>query len=116
MLQQELLAKGGPKKVFLFGYMRGGTTLLNAAFDKEPKASVWYEPFSQFYGGMFGLPGYRVFDRLVYSYTSAKSRLVSYILDFAIITFPFFVEPSGFLRPGKRKRLCPTCKTCLTAT
>ena len=57
---QRLLAENGPRKLFLFAYMHGGSTLLYKLFDQDPRSFTWYETLGPLYGHMYGLPGFRV--------------------------------------------------------
>lgn len=63
---QSLLEQGEPKKVFIFAYMRGGSTLLGQVFNHDPEVIVWYEPLASFYGSLYGLPKYRHYRRVVF--------------------------------------------------
>ena len=55
-LLQNLLSKKAVK-VFLFAYMRGGSTLGGQMFNLEPKSTLWYEPGDPFYSTYFGIEG-----------------------------------------------------------
>ncbi|ELU04284.1 hypothetical protein CAPTEDRAFT_194291 [Capitella teleta] len=57
---ERLLAANGPRKLFLFAYMHGGSTLLFKLFDQDPRTFAWYETLGPLYGHMYGLPGYRL--------------------------------------------------------
>lgn len=52
---QQLLQLGKAKKVLLFAYMRGGSTITFEIFRKNSDALVWYEPLDAFYTEYFGL-------------------------------------------------------------
>lgn len=52
---QALRALNGRRKVLLFAYMRGGSTISLEVFRKNPEALVWYEPLDAFYMEYFGL-------------------------------------------------------------
>ncbi|KAK2145941.1 hypothetical protein LSH36_645g01085 [Paralvinella palmiformis] len=56
MKRQNLLSKKAVK-VFLFAYMRGGSTLGGQMFNLEPKSTLWYEPGDPFYSTYFGIEG-----------------------------------------------------------
>ena len=53
---QRLLLPNGERKVYLFAYMRGGSTLLGQVFNQDPDSMYWYEPLNMFYGAYFGMP------------------------------------------------------------
>ena len=63
---QVLLASQGVKKVFMYAYMRGGSTLLYEIFNHDPKAIAWYEPLGALYAHLYGLPQFRHYRDIVY--------------------------------------------------
>ena len=50
---QELLNQGGPIKVFMFSYMKGGSTIGGSLFNVDDRAALWYEPLDAFYSAYF---------------------------------------------------------------
>ena len=51
---QELLARSPPTKVYMFAYMRGGSSLGGMLYDKDPQGVLWYEPLDQFFMAYYG--------------------------------------------------------------
>ncbi|CAH1773183.1 unnamed protein product [Owenia fusiformis] len=45
-------------KLLVYGYMRGGTTLLGDIFKTDPGAMYWFEPLTGFYDNLYGLHYY----------------------------------------------------------
>ena len=54
------------RKVYLFAYMRGGSTLLGQVFNQDPESIYWYEPLNMFYGAYFGMPIFRDTYDIIY--------------------------------------------------
>lgn len=72
---QSMLAISPLRKVFLFAYMRGGSTLLYETFNHDTRAVAWYEPLSTFYGHYYGLPLYRTPNQLVFNRSGSGQKL-----------------------------------------
>ena len=54
-LLQNYLQKGRPVKLFLFAYMRGGSSIAGELFNCDPSATMWYEPGDSFFSAYYGL-------------------------------------------------------------
>ena len=51
---QALMSGNMTAKVFMFAYMRGGSSLGGQVFNKHPRGVLWYEPLDQFYMAYHG--------------------------------------------------------------
>ena len=49
-----------PKKVFLYTYMRGGSTFLGSIFDRNPQVTYWYEIADSYFTAKFGLSAWNM--------------------------------------------------------
>ncbi|KAK2139186.1 hypothetical protein LSH36_1960g00000, partial [Paralvinella palmiformis] len=49
------LEKRNPIKLFLFSYMRGGSSIAGELFNCDPSATMWYEPGDAFFSSYYGL-------------------------------------------------------------
>jgi hypothetical protein len=66
-MQELMEAENAIRKVLIFGYMRGGTSILSEVFNQDTRAQAWYEPLGAIYGHMFGLPQFRSYSKIVFS-------------------------------------------------
>ncbi|ELT95586.1 hypothetical protein CAPTEDRAFT_200452 [Capitella teleta] len=53
-------------KVLLMAYMRGGSSLLGEVFNQDPDVFYWYEPLTQFYSSLYGVPPTKNYKTVVY--------------------------------------------------
>lgn len=60
------------KKVMIFGYMRGGSSIVGETFGHDDKAFYWYEPLDQFYGAYFGYKKFSIPLHLTYTLNSKR--------------------------------------------
>ncbi len=44
-----------PTPVFLYTYMRGGSTLLGELFNRNPRAMYWYETADSYFVSKYGM-------------------------------------------------------------
>ena len=63
---QNLLSVSPLRNVFLFAYMRGGSTLLYELFNHDTRVLAWYEPLAPLYGHLYGMPQYRHYMDVVF--------------------------------------------------
>jgi hypothetical protein len=52
---KEYLRRNGTAKLFLFSYMRGGSSIAGELFNCDPSATMWYEPGDAFFASYYGL-------------------------------------------------------------
>ena len=64
------------KKVLLFTYSRGGSTLLYETLNHDARAMAWYEPLGPLYGYLYGLPLYRPYTRIVRQANKLRSAVI----------------------------------------
>ena len=55
LILQNELEKGKPVKLFLFSYMRGGSSIAGELFNCDLSATMWYEPGDAFFSSYYGL-------------------------------------------------------------
>ncbi|ELU14454.1 hypothetical protein CAPTEDRAFT_210909 [Capitella teleta] len=78
-----------PVKLLIQAYMRGGSTLLGAAFNADPEGIMWYEPLDQLYGSLFGLTGHKTYKQIVFTgkFIEPKFRPLSHWEEQAVINY-----------------------------
>ena len=47
--------KSNATKLFLFAYMRGGSSIAGELFNCDPSVTMWYEPGDAFFSAYYGL-------------------------------------------------------------
>ena len=64
---ETVVSPRAPVNVFLFAYMRGGSSLLGEVFNQNPDVFYWYEPLTQFYSHVFGVAPTTRYTPLLYN-------------------------------------------------
>lgn len=60
-----MLASSPVRKLLIFAYMRGGSSLVGEAFSGDTDSWYWYEPLDGFYSHYLGLPPYTLPNHIV---------------------------------------------------
>ena len=66
-LQKLLASPTNVKKMILFAYMRGGSSIAGETFAHDPDGFYWYEPLDQFYSNYLGFNIYTIPLHITYN-------------------------------------------------